>query len=238
MAEPGWQRCPQGLFLDVPHLLLTEHAWDPAAQTSSTLFMAIEESGKVTRFGSQMTAWRDDAYLDLLRTAGLTTITRPDEAEWPVSETFAGKLYALLAEKTFPILFVTPIKGIQPLDIPRIFTISESAHRIHNPFTPEKYAALGRVLRMKAGTRLLDLGSGSGEMLTWGARPRHRGIGVDMSALFSQQAQQRVEELGVADSVTFIHQDAAGYVAEENATSPPALVRPGSVAASPGLSRC
>ncbi len=105
MADPGWQRCPQGLFLDVPYLLLTEHAWDPAAQTSSTRFMAIEESGKVTRFGSRMTAWHDDAYLDLLRTAGLTTITRPDEVEWPVSETFTGKLYALLAEKTFPILF-------------------------------------------------------------------------------------------------------------------------------------
>lgn len=27
------------------------------------------------------------------------------------------------------------------IDIPRIFTISESEHRIHNPFTPEKYAA-------------------------------------------------------------------------------------------------
>ncbi|HBR3206458.1 TPA: SAM-dependent methyltransferase, partial [Klebsiella pneumoniae] len=25
------------------------------------------------------------------------------------------------------------------IDIPRIFTISESEHRIHNPFTPEKY---------------------------------------------------------------------------------------------------
>ena len=116
----------------------------------------------MTRFGSQMTAWRDDVYLDLLRTAGLTTITRPDEAEWPVSETFAGKLYALLAEKRSRFSSATPIKGIQPLDIPRIFTISESAHRIHNPFTPEKYAALGRVLRMKAGTRILDLGSGSG----------------------------------------------------------------------------
>ncbi len=29
------------------------------------------------------------------------------------------------------------------MDIPRIFTITESAHRIHNPFTPEKYATLG-----------------------------------------------------------------------------------------------
>ncbi|HHQ6097628.1 TPA: SAM-dependent methyltransferase, partial [Enterobacter hormaechei subsp. steigerwaltii] len=24
------------------------------------------------------------------------------------------------------------------MDIPRIFTVSESEHRIHNPFTPEK----------------------------------------------------------------------------------------------------
>ncbi|EJM8620769.1 SAM-dependent methyltransferase, partial [Klebsiella pneumoniae] len=51
------------------------------------------------------------------------------------------------------------------IDIPRIFTISESEHRIHNPFTPEKYATLGRALRMAPGTTILDLGSGSGEML-------------------------------------------------------------------------
>ena len=47
------------------------------------------------------------------------------------------------------------------MDIPRIFTITESAHRIHNPFTPEK--------------------------------------------------------LGVADQVTFIHGDAAGFVSDEKA---------------------
>ena len=46
------------------------------------------------------------------------------------------------------------------IDIPRIFTISESEHRIHNPFTPEKYATLGRALRMAPGTAILDLGSG------------------------------------------------------------------------------
>ena len=33
------------------------------------------------------------------------------------------------------------------LDIPRIFTITESAHRIHNPFTPEKLAALALMAR-------------------------------------------------------------------------------------------
>jgi len=51
------------------------------------------------------------------------------------------------------------------LDIPRIFNIAESAHRIHNPFTPEKLATLGAALRLERGTRVLDLGSGSGEML-------------------------------------------------------------------------
>ena len=75
------------------------------------------------------------------------------------------------------------------MDIPRIFTVSESEHRIHNPFTQEKYATLGRVLRMKRGTRILDLGSGSGEMLcTWARDYGITGTGIDMSPLFTAQA--------------------------------------------------
>lgn len=102
------------------------------------------------------------------------------------------------------------------MDIPRIFTVSESEHRIHNPFTPEKYATLGRVLRMKPGTRILDLGSGSGEMLcTWARDHGITGTGIDMSQLFTAQATRRAEELGVSERVHFIHNDAAGYVANE-----------------------
>ena len=102
------------------------------------------------------------------------------------------------------------------MDIPRIFNITESAHRIHNPFTSEKLATLGAALRLEAGTRVLDLGSGSGEMLcTWARDYAISGIGVDMSRLFSEQAKLRAQELGVADRVEFIHADAAGYVAEE-----------------------
>lgn len=102
------------------------------------------------------------------------------------------------------------------LDIPRIFTITESAHRIHNPFTPEKLATLGEALRLEPGTRLLDLGSGSGEMLcTWARDYGITGTGIDMSPLFTKQAKLRAEELRVADRVKFIHDDAAGYVADE-----------------------
>jgi len=102
------------------------------------------------------------------------------------------------------------------LDIPRIFNITESAHRIHNPLTPEKLATLGAVLRLESGARVLDLGSGSGEMLcTWARDYGITGVGIDMSRLFTEQAKLRAEELGVADRVEFIHGDAAGYIADE-----------------------
>ncbi|HRU53108.1 MAG TPA: class I SAM-dependent methyltransferase, partial [Candidatus Sumerlaeia bacterium] len=102
------------------------------------------------------------------------------------------------------------------MDIPRIFNITESAHRIHNPFTPEKLATLGAALRLERGARVLDLGSGSGEMLcTWARDYGVIGTGIDMSRLFTEQARRRAAELGVADRVEFIHGDAAGHVSDE-----------------------
>ncbi|MCG3150671.1 MAG: putative protein YjhP [Verrucomicrobiae bacterium] len=102
------------------------------------------------------------------------------------------------------------------MDIPRIFNITESAHRIHNPITPEKLATLGAALRLESGARVLDLGSGSGEMLcTWARDHGVSGTGIDLSQLFTEQAKRRAEELGVADQVKFIHGDAAGYVSDE-----------------------
>jgi SAM-dependent methyltransferase len=104
------------------------------------------------------------------------------------------------------------------VDIPRIFNITEAAHRIHDPITPEKLATLGAALRLEPGARVLDLGSGSGEMLcTWARDHGVVGTGIDMSQLFSGQARLRAEELGLADQVKFIHGDAAGYVSDEKA---------------------
>src|SRR5574342_1050231 len=105
------------------------------------------------------------------------------------------------------------------LDIPRIFNITESAHRIHNPFTPKKLATLGAALRLESGARVLDLGSGSGEMLcTWARDYGVIGTGIDMSQLFTAKAKLRAEELGVADQVKFIHGDATGYVSDKKAS--------------------
>src|SRR5512147_867952 len=105
------------------------------------------------------------------------------------------------------------------MDIPRIFNINESDHRIHNHIIPATLATLGAALRLETGTRVLGLGSGSGEMLcTWARDHGVIGTGIDMSQLFTEQAKLRAEELGVADQVKFIHGDAAGYVSDEKAS--------------------
>ncbi|WP_016908222.1 methyltransferase domain-containing protein [Streptomyces xiaopingdaonensis] len=102
------------------------------------------------------------------------------------------------------------------MDLPRIFTLRESSHRIHNPLTPGKLAALGRALHLAPGTRVLDLASGSGEMLcTWARDHRVTGTGVDISSVFTEEARARAAELGVADQVAFVHGDAAGHVSDE-----------------------
>lgn len=109
-----------------------------------------------------------------------------------------------------------PVRNDPTVDIPRIFTIRESSHRIHNPFTEVKLAVLGQALHLTPGATVLDLASGSGEMLcTWARDHGIRGTGVDLSAVFTRQARARATELGVGDRVTFIHGDAAGYVADQ-----------------------
>jgi SAM-dependent methyltransferase len=103
------------------------------------------------------------------------------------------------------------------VDLPRSFTIRESSHRILNPITSEKLATLGRALRLRSGMSVLDLASGKGEMLcTWARDHGITGTGVDMSTVFTAAAQVRAAELGVADSVTFHHGDAATFVTSES----------------------
>lgn len=102
------------------------------------------------------------------------------------------------------------------MDLPQSFVISESNDRIHNPLDSRKLADLGEALRLAPGSTMLDLASGSGEMLcTWARDHGISGKGVDISTAFLAKAEARAEELGVADRVDFVHGDAAGHVASE-----------------------
>ncbi|GAA2124705.1 SAM-dependent methyltransferase [Glycomyces algeriensis] len=102
------------------------------------------------------------------------------------------------------------------MDLPLTFVIAESTHRIHNPVDSRKLAQLGEALRLTPGARMLDLASGSGEMLcTWAHDHGISGTGVDISTAFVARAQARAVELGVADRCEFVHGDAAAHVASE-----------------------
>ena len=102
------------------------------------------------------------------------------------------------------------------MDIPRPFVIRESGHRIHNPLTSAKLALLAEVIHLPPDARMLDLACGSGEMLCTWARDHHvTGLGVDLSPDFLAVADARARELHVTDRVTFLHGDAAGYVADQ-----------------------
>jgi SAM-dependent methyltransferase len=103
---------------------------------------------------------------------------------------------------------------IGSVDLPRHFTIRESGHRIHNPLTSEKLATLGQAISPAPGTAVLDLACGSGELLcTWARDHQVTGTGVDISTVFLASARARAAELGVGGQVTFVHDDASGYVA-------------------------
>jgi SAM-dependent methyltransferase len=100
------------------------------------------------------------------------------------------------------------------VDIPRHHVIRERNHRIHNPFDDAKLATLGAALRLRRDMSILDLASGSGEMLaTWSRDYGIVGTGVDLSAHFVASARARAAELGVDERLTFVHGDASTYVA-------------------------
>jgi SAM-dependent methyltransferase len=92
--------------------------------------------------------------------------------------------------------------------------ISESRHRILNPFTVAKLRLLGQICAGTGQKRILDLCCGKAEMLCmWAAEYDASGVGVDISEVFLAAARQRADEMQVADRVTMVHSDAATYAA-------------------------
>ena len=93
--------------------------------------------------------------------------------------------------------------------------IAEANHRILDPITEPKLRLLGEVSGVAAGTRVLDLACGKGEMLCrWAEWFGSGGLGVDLSPVFLAAAAKRAAELGVGDRVTFVQGDAGAFEPE------------------------
>ncbi len=90
--------------------------------------------------------------------------------------------------------------------------IAEADHRILNPLFEEHLRLIGDVAEISSGTRVLDLASGKGEMLSrWAEWYGATGTGVDLSDVFVTAARARARELGVDGRVTFVVGEAAEY---------------------------
>lgn len=95
--------------------------------------------------------------------------------------------------------------------------IANANHQIINPFTDDQLILLGDICGLNASTSLLDLCCGKAEMLgRWSTQYGIQGVGVDISKIFLEAAQNRINELGVASNITLIEADAATYPTPEH----------------------
>ena len=102
------------------------------------------------------------------------------------------------------------------MELPRVFAIRHSSHRILNPFDAVKLATLGEALGVERDQQVLDLACGKGEMLcTWARDHDIVGTGVDINPPFVAAAQARASELGVSDRVTILHDNATDWVSTD-----------------------
>lgn len=87
---------------------------------------------------------------------------------------------------------------------------------ILNPSTPEKIIQLGKLLKLKKGSRVIDFGCGCAEPLTlWAEEFGITGIGIDISKEFCDRAQDKLVKRGLSDQIEIVCSPAADYVFKE-----------------------
>lgn len=74
----SWYSASSGLFLDRPHLCLTEHFWDAESCAVTTRYCVVDTQGQVTRYASSSQAYTEGQYQAMLAECGFA-----DEAIYP-----------------------------------------------------------------------------------------------------------------------------------------------------------
>ncbi len=95
----------------------------------------------------------------------------------------------------------------------RTWHIAYRHHDLMNPSSPEKIRTLGRRLRLRQGSTVLDLGCGTGgPAVLFAAAFGCSVVGVDHHEPFLDQARARADAAGVSDLVEFVAADGAEFI--------------------------
>ncbi len=98
------------------------------------------------------------------------------------------------------------------------YNISERYIELINPMTPEKIIKLGRLLRLKEGTKVIEFGSGYGEILAlWGENFGISGIGIDIREHVCNRAKEKIKKKGLEDRIEIVYDHGAEYPFEKGA---------------------
>lgn len=102
------------------------------------------------------------------------------------------------------------------MDFFDFFNISERDIELINPISPDKVLALGSVLGLREGTRVIDFGTGYGEVLVlWAESFGITGVGIEIREHACQRAKSKIARRKLEDRLEIICGDAAKYVYKE-----------------------
>jgi SAM-dependent methyltransferase len=94
--------------------------------------------------------------------------------------------------------------------IPRYFIVAERDHELQNPTSADKLQLLGERLRLRSGSRVLDIASGRGGPAVLLAQEFGCAIeGIEVAPEFHAVAIERAEAVGLGDRVSFRLADAS-----------------------------
>jgi ubiquinone/menaquinone biosynthesis C-methylase UbiE len=93
-----------------------------------------------------------------------------------------------------------------------LYNIAERYIELVNPFTPEKILTVGKVLGLKTGSRVIEFGSGYGEVLAlWAKAYGIKGIGIDIREHCCRKAKDKMAKLGLGKDIQIVHANGAEY---------------------------
>lgn len=102
------------------------------------------------------------------------------------------------------------------MDFFELMSISHVDMDILNPSSREKILAIGDVLYLNTESRVIDFGSGTGEMLVlWAEKYGLSGKGIDISEQFCEKARGKISERGLDNRIRIVCANGSEYTADD-----------------------